>query len=310
MARHRKIVTWTKPDTSRLPDWSAQGVALIADLERRGMLEQLTSKIRIRREGGFVGIDVLLLLLLFFSSRCGVGIKTFWSRVRLYKVKLAALAGRKTLPSPSSVSRALDAVSQATLRPLYPWLLVDVVGAEEVLRHPSVVTRDAKGELWHEFDYDGTRHVLRHRALPEGEDLPEGVRRSGEIASPGYSGRKRGDTQIHRATLQHSGSGLWLFAALAPGNGEKRSDLEDALAIVVKTCEALGHPLERALMRMDGEHGWVPDFTACREHKVPFVTRLNRPGLLDQPDVRQRLFEATWVRVPVRSTFGVAAGNG
>jgi hypothetical protein len=298
MPRYRKTVTWTKPDTSRLPDWSSEGVALIADLERRGMLERLTSEVRIRREGGFVGIDVLLHLLLFFSSRCGVGIKTFWSELRPHNIQLAALAGRKHLPSPAAVSRALGAVSCEVLRPHYRWLLVDVVGADEVLRHPSVVTRDARGEPWHVFDYDGTRHVLRHRALPEGDDLPEGERRSKAIAVPGHTGRKRGDAQIHRATLQHSGSGLWLDATLGPGNGEHRRDLELALATVVATCEKVSHPTERALFRMDGAHGWVPDFTACREHGVPFVTRLNRPELIEQPDVRRRLLEATWARVP------------
>ena len=298
MPRYRKTVTWTKPDPRRLPDWSAQGVALLADLERREMLEPLTSRVQIRRQGGFVGIDVLLFLLLFFSSRCGVGRKAFWADLRPHQRQLAALAGRRSLPSSTSVSRALDAACSETLRPLYPWLLVEIAGAEDVLRHPSVVTRDARGEAWHLFDYDGTRHVLRHRALPQGQDLPEGRRRSEPIAAPGYTGRKRGEVQIHRATLQHTGTGLWLFAALAPGNGEKRRELDDALATVVATCQALGHPLERALIRMDGAFGGVPDFTACRVHGVPFVTRLNRPDLLDQPDVRQRLCEATWARVP------------
>jgi hypothetical protein len=297
MPRYRKTVTWTKPDPSRLPDWSAPGVALLADLERRGMLESLTEQVQIRRQGGFIGIDVLLFLLLFFSSRCGMGRKAFWADLRPHQQQLAALAGRQCLPSSTSVSRALDAACSETLRPLYPWLLVEVAGALDVLRHPSVVTRDARGEAWHLFDYDGTRHVLRHRALPEGTDLPPPERRSEPIAAPGYTGRKRGDVQIHRATLQHAGTGLWLFAALAPGNGEKRRDLDAALGTVVRTCHALGHPLERALIRMDGEFGWVPDFTACRVHGVPFVTRLNRPDLLDQPDVRQRLLAAAWVRV-------------
>lgn len=298
MPRYRKTVTWTKPDSSRLPDWSAQGVVLFADLERRGMLESLTSRVQIRRQGGFVGIDVLLFLLLFFSSRCGMGRKAFWADLRPHQQQLAALAGRQNLPSATSVSRALDAACPETLRPLYPWLLFEVAGAQQVLRHPSVLTRDATGEGWHVFDYDGTRHVLRHRALPTGQDLPSGTRRSETIAAPGYRGRKRGDVQIHRSTLQHAGAGLWLFSAMAPGNGEKRRELDDALATVVRTCQALGHPLHRALIRMDGEFGGVPDFTACRAHGVPFVTRLNRPDLLDQPDVRQRLCEATWVRVP------------
>jgi hypothetical protein len=42
--------------------------------------------------------------------------------------------------------------------------------------------------------------------LPTGGDLPEALRRSEDTAAIGYSGRKRGDVQFRRATLQHSGT--------------------------------------------------------------------------------------------------------
>jgi hypothetical protein len=49
---------------------------------------------------------------------------------------------------------------------------------------------------------------------------------------------------------------------------------------------------------MDGEYGHVPWFTACRERGLPFVTRLNRPKLFEDPEVLDRLRSATWYRVP------------
>jgi hypothetical protein len=298
MTRAKKIVTWAPVDATRLPDWTAEGVALVADLERRELLELLGERLRIRREGGYAGIDVFLFLLYFFTSRLGIGIKTFWGRTRGHNVALAALAGRRNLASSTAMARALDAVDPESMRPLYPWLLFDVAGGEAVVRHPSVRSRDATGKDWHIFDFDGTVHAIRHRALPEGDDLPEGHRRSGSMSAPGYPGRKRGDVQVYRATLQHSGSGLWLYASMAPGNGDHRADLAGALKVVVATCARLEHPLERALFRIDGAYGWVPDFTACREHKVPFCTRLTRPELFQQPDVLQRLTEADWAFVP------------
>jgi hypothetical protein len=77
---------------------------------RRGLLEQLGEKIRIRREGGFCGFDVLLFLLLFFAEGARTGICKLWERVRPWKRQLAALAGRDRLASRSAVSRALDDV--------------------------------------------------------------------------------------------------------------------------------------------------------------------------------------------------------
>lgn len=298
MTRGNRTVTWMSVDASRLPDWASEGVALIADLERRGFLGPLAERLRIRREGGYCGIDVFVFLLYFFSSRLGVGIKTWWYRARVCKVALAALAGRTNLASSTSVARALDAVDAESMRAQYRWMLFDVAGAEPVLRHPSVLSRDATGRGWQVFDFDGTVHAIRHRALPEGDDLPEGHRRSELMSAPGYTGRKRGDVQVYRATLQHSGSGLWLYASMAPGNGDHRADLAGALDTVVATCARIEHPLSHALIRVDGAYGWVPDFTACREREVPFCTRLTRPELFTQPDFLQRLLAAEWVFVP------------
>jgi hypothetical protein len=309
MARRGPDVAWTKGEPERIPDSLARGVTLLLDLAGRGQLAELAKRVRIRREGGYSGFDVLLCLLLYFASTGRTGLKKFWEVARPHKKRLGALAERTTLPSPSSVSRALDSVELERLRPITRWVLMEMSGIEPVLRHPAVQAYDGRGEGWHLFDYDPTVHALRHRALPEDgddeeeeedydeDDLPEARRRSVRIATPGYPGRKRGDVQLRRGTLQHAGSGAWLGVQLAPGNTERAEGLAAALDTVVATCERLEHPLSRALLRIDGEFGWVPHYAACRARGVPFVTRLTRPELLDDPEVRRRLDTAVWAYV-------------
>ena len=298
MARSAAEVTWKKADGDRIPDVLGSGVALVIDLDRRGLLARIGERMRIRREGGYCAFDVLLFLLLYFATGPAVGIRRFWGQVRACGRKLAATAQRKRLASPASVSRALAAVEPGLLRPAAEWLLSEGAGIDVVLRHPAVQTYDARGDGWHVFDFDPTVTTLRHRALPEGEDLPEARRRSEHTAAAGYPGRKRGDVQFSRGTLQHAGSAAWLQAMLGPGNGDGHAALEAGLGVVVRTCKRLEHPLARALLRMDGAFGWVPHFDACRAHGVPFITRLTRPELFELPEVLRALHESLWHLVP------------
>ena len=297
MDRRRAEVTWKDADPERIPDDVAEGAALVVDLERRGVLEAIGARVRIRREGGYCGFDILLFLLLYFAVRQSIGLRKFWDLVHGCGDKLAALGRRRQLPSPASVSRALDSVEPELLRPAGEWLLSEGAGIDPVLHHPSVQTYDARGEGWHVFDFDPTVTTLRHRALPEGDDLPAARRRSKQ-ASAGYSGRKRGDVQFRRGTLQHAGSGAWMQAMLHPGNGKSHVELAAALGVVVRTCERLVHPTARALLRMDGEFGWVPFVDACRSRGVPCLTRLTRPEMFEQAEVLLALREGTWHFVP------------
>ena len=298
MAQQAAEVTWKKADADRIPDALDEGVVLVVDLERRGVLRQIGERLKIRRKGGFCGFDVFLILLLYFASGHAVGIRKFWDMIRGCALKVAAIAKRRSLASPASISRALAAVEPELLRPEAEWLLSEGAGIDEVLSHPAVQSYDAQGRGWHIFDFDPTVTTLRQRALPQGDDLPEPRRRAKRMAAPGYSGRKRGEVQFSRGTLQHAGSSAWLQASLGPGNGDGRAALDAALAVVVRTCERLKHPLDQSLMRMDGGFGWVPDFAACRAHGVPFITRLTRPEMFDQPDVLRELREGTWHVAP------------
>ena len=298
MAHGSVQVTYNPTDTARIPDALTEGTTLLMALRQRGVVNEVGERLRIRRQGGYSGLDVWLFLLVFFTTGASRGVRKFWALLSRCVVQVAAVAGRHRLPSPAALSRALDSVEVGLLRKEASWLLTGVSGSDDVLRHPIVRTRDACGQDWHVFDLDPTITTLRHRALPADDDLPEPRRRSEHTGVPGYMGRKRGDIVHRRITVQHAGSGIWIHAHLSPGNGKGVVDFELALDTVVQTSERLEHPLCRSLMRMDGEYGNVPWFTACRERGVPFITRLNRPKLYEDPEVLSLLRSAIWHRVP------------
>jgi Transposase DDE domain len=298
MARAAIEVTFKGADDARVPEALTEGALLLMDLEARGVLAELGERLRIRRQGGYCALDIFLFLLLFLTTGTERGMRAFWELLRPHRLRLAALAGRRLLPTPASVSRALGAVEPGPLREAADFLLLEATGADEVLSHPVVRTVDACGEGWQVFDLDPTVTTLRHRGLPAKEDLPEPQRRSASGFAPGHSGRKRGDVQYRRMSVQDAGSGVCVHAQLSPGNGEGMEEFEQGLDAVVRLCGRLKQPLQRVVLRMDGEFGNLPWFAACRARGLSFVTRLNRPKLFEAPEVLKRLREATGSLVP------------
>jgi len=298
MARKQVQVTPSVRDPALVPEALVEGGAILNDLEVRGVVAEAETRLKVRRQGGYAAVDLWLALLLFFAWQGQEGFKTFWRRVQPHVQGQAGLAGRRRLPSPSALSRGLSAMEPERVREATSWLLTEAPELDAVLRHPSVLSWDAHGAGWHLFELDPTVTTLRHRALPVGEDLPEAQRRSEGTGVQGFSGRKRGDIQFRRTDVQHAGAGLWVHAHLHRGNGDGVVDFGLGLDAIVTLLDRLGHPRERALVRMDGEHGSVPYFTACRERGLPFVTRLNRSKLYEDPEVLDRLRRATWHLVP------------
>ena len=297
MARSKRIVINAKKiGTDRLPEWANEGAVLVQGLHERGVLDGIGGRLQIQREGGYVGLDLVLFLLFFLTSKLPGGIKGFAERMAPHRQQLGALGGRRRLPSPSSVSRIFGAVLPSHAEEIAQWLLVEACGAKPLLRHPAVATRDALGESWQVFDVDPKTTVLRQRGLPEFDDMPPAQRRAIE-ARPGYPGRKRGDVQVSRMTLQHAGSSLWLGLWMAPGNGEWRTHSEAAVQRVRSICNGVGFAPERALVRVDGAGGNVPLITACQDAGVHYLTRWSRYEMLDESDVRSELNAACWFAV-------------
>jgi len=298
MAHSSTEVTYTTPDTSRIPDKLTEGVALLLKLRRSGKLDEVGERVRIRRQGGYCGLDVVLLLLLFYSAGATRGVKKLWEILGPCVKPVAAVAERRSLPSPAALSRALGAAEFDLVREWASWLLAFVAGIDVVLQHPAMKSYDAQGEGWHVYDLDPTVKAILQRDLPAADELPEPRRRAAATGAPGHSGRKRSDIQYRQVTVQHSGSGAWVHAHLSLGNGEGAVDFERALDSIVRTNERLAHPIARALARMDGEYGNLPRFSACRERGLPFISRLNRAKLYEDPEILARLRAAKWHLVP------------
>ena len=293
-----EVVTKDREARTSLPAWLAEGAALVLYLEERGVLAQVAERLRVNRQGGYAGFDAFVFLVYMFGAGTGPGIKSFYERNQGFVVQMAALAGRSRLPSTSSMSRILSRVDVEVVRQMTHWLLLDGCGAQVLLAHESTGFRDARGERWQIFDYDGTRKAFRQRALPEGEEFPPPIRLSDRLAVAGFQGRKRGEVVLHRSALQDRGSSLWLDCQLEPGNGDRRPELASAIKAATSACAATGQPLTRAMIRLDGEFGDVPSLTAHREAGLRCITRLNRPQLLDQADVQEAMARASWAWVP------------
>jgi hypothetical protein len=298
MTARRFVRTLDRKESSRLPDWAAHVVCLLQSLVASGRLEAVGERLLLQRQGGYAGLDVWVSLLVYFASGLELGIRPFWEDMcRQYAAQLAAVAGRSELPSAASLSRALTTASAEEVRACGAWLLRQIDGFGEVLRHPAVRHLDTRGGAWHVFDFDHTVTTFYHRRLPSATGQPQGRRRI-RAARPGYSGRKRGDVQLSRAALQHAGSGVWLDARIGPGNGEPRADFEHAVKVVVDVCNENELDTSRAIMRADGAFGHVPHISACRARGISLVSRLARYQLFDQPDVQRALQQATWYAVP------------
>lgn len=318
MPRSHVSATYSAPNPNLLPPWATLAAIFLEYLGKRVPAEEMERRIRIERKSDACdSVELLTFLIAYFASGLVCGLRPFWRKMREWSqgrgrktnpdvsTQLASLVGKRRMCSSSSASRALAQVKVAAVRPAYEWLLIDVPEILPVLQHPAVLMRDTLGEGLHVFDVDGSTTPFCHRDLaPASDDMPEGERRTGDIAAPGYAGRKRADVQCTRAILSHAGSGAWLYARLGPGNGDLRGDLEGALDTIVAVMARIGEPVHRCVARLDGAYGNVPAMTAAIERGVPFVTRASQ-NIMSLPEVQARLAVATWEFVPGAEVDGM-----
>ena len=298
MARPRVRVTCARREPDEVPEQLTEFLALLLTLGGEDdLLDHIERHVRIeRKSGSYGGFDVFLFLLGALCLR--VSLKDLHQDYgRIHGPKLAAAAGRDGLPSSSAVSNALKSCTQEEADAATDWLLTASVLVPELLHDPGAAFHDTLGLTWHLLDYDPTVHALRHRALPEGDDLPPPRRRTDRLAKPGRTGRKRGEVQISRATLEHVGTGLWVGLDVGPGNGKPRQDLIRAAARTASWCTRFGIPLDRVVIRFDGGNSGVAALTECRLAGLIPLTRLHCYSRLEDPEIRASLASATWQEV-------------
>ena len=284
--------------TTELPAWAAEGAALIHWLVTRKLWQQISERVRVKRQGGFQAADVVLFFLYYFSSARRESIKEFGEASSASGRLLAAVGGRRDFATPSSVSRFLGAVEEGQMRPTAQWLLGEACEPRSVLKHPASGSYDTFGQRWDFFDWDGTSTAIRHRALPEGKDLPAAERRSEQTGTAGYMGRKRGEIRFSRAMLQHAGTALWLDILTVPGRSDTAAAVGPALEAIVQTCRQAELRVDRAVIRADGCAGNVPWITQCQKAGVVYLTRSSHYALFEQPEIQAALSAATWYEVP------------
>ena len=264
--------------------------------EEQKLFDELTEELNLDRTG-YQGIDVFLFLLAFFISGQLGSLKEFASRTARWGRQLAGMGGRKRWISQASLSRALQTVTPDQARSVTRLLLGPASDVMSLETDASVVYNDTQGQCWQVFHHDETKQVLRHRALPEGDDMPQPTRRCQTLAAPGHSRRKRGEMVLSRATLIHAGSALWRDLSLHAGAAPLEEVLDEANRCIEAWAERMGQPVERCLLVTDGiSNGHVQVRVGCRS-PVRFLARFGELGLLDEPDCRARLASEQWERV-------------
>ena len=294
MAASVGLVISSKPGSTAMPDWSTEFTLLIRVLQKRGILGNLEQHGPTRRSDAADMTSILLFLVAFFCYGGKGGLRGCSEHIGRWRTRLAAVAGRKTLPSSSAVSRTLAALAPEQVQSLQRALLADSLSNSLLPGHRLAVWSDAWGQAWCVVDLDPTVLAVRQRALPEGEDLPQAHRRAEGFAAPGYPGRHRGEVVLSACRTQFSGSGLWCSVSLAAGNTPMALAVAAATEDIARVCNQLKIPLDRTVIRIDGAGGTVPCVTVVQASGLHFLTRSARYRLLTEPDVAQWLAQAPW----------------
>lgn len=308
------VTSVCESETKDLPT-SLNQFALISTWARKtGLLDEMTSRLRLDRNSGYQGIDVVLFVLAFLSAQQkSDSFGRFARRTAEVGDELAGLGGRASWPAQASVSRALGCAVDSNVSDFSTYLLCEAVDMSQLLSHEASMSFDASGKPWHVFDFDPTRQVSRERALPESDELPAAERTGRRLGEPGYTGRKRGSVVVSRPTLQHRGSRLWCGVDLHGGSGHWAESVARGFADLQRLAKAQGLELDRSILCIDGEQGGWTQVRAGLASPARFVTRLNVYSLLEKTRVNKVLDLLDWVEVgdalsgPTRwaSDFGV-----
>lgn len=293
MSGRRIGVTTSRKASGEIAEVFTSAVAGWLHLDRLGVVQQVRQRLRLERKAGCCGQE--LFGLLFLMVMAGVqGQRALQRAAQHCKKALADVLGVRTFRSQASMSRALKSLSAERSREFCDWLLGDALDVEEFERDHSTFHLDTFGERWRMVDFDGRVHAIRNRALPRDEDSPEPVRRSSELARPGYPGRKRGEVQYHRMAVQDAGTSRYLGVRLGPGNGDHRADVEWAVERIAAWADRFGIERKRVCARFDGKAVGAPILIECARAGISFVTRWIEYSLLEQAEVQVLLERGPW----------------
>jgi hypothetical protein len=292
------VVLHTTPEERpAIPAWFAECTLIVAHLQQRGVLDTLSTQVRLSRgrAGTYEALDMVLLLLAYALSG-EPSLHAFYDRLAPCHDALAALLHRQRLPHRATLSRFLHAVDPAFLTALRQVLAADL-HAHGLRGDALGGLQDPQGQRWLVFDVDGTRHAARQRAVPMSADLPPPRRRLSALCAPGYTGRQRGEVVRTRTTVNQAHTQEWLGTFAGPGNGDYRTELDAALTAVTDYLDARDVPHAQGLLRLDGLYGSLSLLARIQTTGVGFVVRGKTYTLLAHPQVQARLQQPPTTRV-------------
>lgn len=290
-----KIVTRSVAQREELPDRFGRGVATLLRLQSAGVLEGVAERVRYARQGGYSGFHLFVLAVLHLCAGPKGGMQAFCRSLGTWSELLAAVVGQQCLPAASSSSRLLEVPAEVSRR-ASTWLLTEALDLSGLFRSEAMAMRDTYGRALHVFDFDPTVEALHRRSVAQPLDAPPVARRTEGFATPGYTGRKRGELRIRRSAMQHAGSGAWVYSVMDDGKGDLRETFGAALDVAARLARGADAGMG-VLIRMDAEFSGVPYLHACAERSLHFVTRLPRHTLLERPSIQKALRAAQWFPV-------------
>ena len=270
------------------PCWLGEVALLVHHLRKQEVLSAMAEQVRFarRRFGTYEVIDFLAVLIGYTISGEPT-LEAFYEHLHPFASTFMALFGRDHLPARSTLSRFLAALTPAPVEALRTLMLSDLLARPLDPEEHEAGVWDRTGVGWQVFDIDGTREAARQRALPSDTNRPPPHRRLRPICAPGYTGRKRGEVVRSRTTVLHAHTHQWLATFGNPGNGQYRAELRRAIAAAQRYCHTHPLPMERVLLRLDGQYGTgavLADLAG-----FSYVTRGKDYHLLDRDDVQTRL---------------------
>ena len=271
------------------PSWFGEAVLLIGYLRKHGVLSKISEQVRFarRRFGRYEVIDFLAVLFGYAISGERT-LEAFYERLQPIAIPFMALFDRDQLPTRSTLSRFLAALTEAPVEALRTLFLDDLESRPLSPDEQTGGLMDRAGNGWVVFDIDGTREAARQRALPQTDELPPAFRRLDDVCAPGYTGRKRGQVVRTRTVISQAHSFQWLgsFRATAATDAIERNCAK-ALAAIGRYLTAHQLPRAHTLLRLDGQYGTgavLADLAG-----FAFVTRGKEYTALDHPLVQSRL---------------------
>jgi hypothetical protein len=248
------IHTTLEPQVS-IPPWFAEIVLIAGYLRSHGVLDALSTQVRLVR-GRFGRYEVLdFLALLFGYALSGERtLQVFFDRLQPFATPFMALFERGEMPHRSTLSRFLAAVDSPCLEALRA-LFLQASSTWGWTQETIGGLWDRAGQRYLVFDIDGTREAARQRKLPSGAELPLAQRRLDALCGPGYLGHRRGEVVRTRTTVLQMHTRQWLGSFGGRGNGDYRGELLVALQAVTTYLTAWELPRACGVVRVDGQYG-------------------------------------------------------